>query len=249
MERLQKVIAAAGICSRRKAEEYIVSGKVKVNGVVVTTLGTKVDGNDSIEVDGQLLNGKQEKVTYVFYKPKNVISSVSDEKDRETVLDYFNGLNQRLYPIGRLDYESSGLLLVSNDGELTNLMIHPKYHVGKVYEVTIDGLLSDDDLNLMRKGMEILNDKTGEYEKTAPCKVSVEVIKPDKPLMKLKITLYEGKNRQIRRMIAYFGYNVERLCRVEFGHIKLGLLKPGQFRRLTKDERNSLIKHATVLKK
>lgn len=239
MERLQKVIAQCGICSRRAAEQLIVEGKVKVNGKVVTELGTKVSGDDKIMVNGQLLRGKEDKVTYVFHKPKNVISSVNDEKGRECVGDYFKDCGARVYPIGRLDYESSGILLVSNDGELTNLMLHPKYHVGKVYEVTIDGLLSESDIAQLKKGIP-LDDGV-----TAPCKVSVEVIKPDKPLMKLRITLYEGKNREIRRMMAYFGYNVTRLCRIEFGHVKLTPLRPGEYRRLKVDERKNLIKQAT----
>ena len=228
MERLQKIIAQSGFCSRRKAEEYIVAGRVTINGKVVNELGTKANYTDKIAIDGQLLNAKEEAVTFVFYKPKNVLSSVSDPHGIECISDFFAYEPYRLFPVGRLDYESSGLLLVSNDGEFTNLMIHPKYHVGKVYEVTIDGLLSDNDIMQLKKGIPL------EDGMTAPCKVSVEVVKPDKPLMKLRITLYEGKNREIRRMMAYFGCNVKRLCRVEFGHVGLGRLRPGEYRRLRK---------------
>ena len=238
MERLQKVMAQYGIASRRKAEELIKAGRVKVNGQTITELGTKVNGNDIIEVDGVQYSNMEEKVTYVFYKPRNVIATVLDEKGRTCIADFFRDVPQRLYPVGRLDYDSSGLIFVSNDGEFTQMMIHPKYHIGKVYEVTIDGLLSNDDLDQLRKGIEL------EDGKTAPCKVSVDVVKPDKPLMKLKITLYEGKNRQIRRMIAHFGLNVTRLCRVEFGHVMLKPLKPGEYRRLRKDERKMLVNQA-----
>lgn len=238
MERLQKVMAQYGIASRRKAETLIQQGRVKVNGKTVVELGTKVNGNDVIEVDGVQYTAKEEKVTYVFYKPRNVVATAKDDKGRLCIGDYFKDIPQRVYPVGRLDYDSSGLLFVSNDGEFTQMMIHPKYHIGKVYEVTIDGLLSNDDLDCLRKGLEL------EDGKTAPCKVSVEVIKPDKPLMKLKITLYEGKNRQIRRMIAHFGLNVTRLCRVEFGHIPLKPLRPGEYRRLKKDERKMLVNQA-----
>ena len=238
MERLQKVMAQYGIASRRKAEELILAGRVKVNGQTIIELGTKVSGNDLIEVDGVQYTAKQEKVTYVFYKPRNVVATVHDDKGRICIADYFKDIPQRVYPVGRLDYDSSGLLFVSNDGEFTQMMIHPKYHIGKVYEVTIDGLLSNDDLDQLRKGIEL------EDGKTAPCKVVVDVLKPDKPLMKLKITLYEGKNRQIRRMIAHFGLNVTRLCRVEFGHIGLKPLRPGEYRRLKKDERKMLVNQA-----
>lgn len=238
MERLQKVMAQFGIASRRKAEEMIQQGRVKVNGQTITEMGYKVSGNDTIEVDGVTYTNKEEKVTYVFYKPRNVVATVKDEKGRPCVADYFRDVPQRLYPVGRLDYDSSGLLFMSNDGEFTQMMIHPKYHIGKVYEVTIDGLLSEDDLTKLRKGIEL------EDGKTAPCKVSVDVIKPDKPLMKLKITLYEGKNREIRRMIAYFGLNVTRLCRVEFGHVPLKPLRPGEYRRLRKEEKKMLVNQA-----
>lgn len=238
MERLQKIIAQSGYCSRRKAEEFIEQGRVSVNGTIVTELGTKANYTDKIAIDGQLIKAKEEAVTFVFHKPKNVLSTVSDTHGRECIADCFKYEPYRLFPVGRLDYESSGLILVSNDGEFTNLMIHPKYHIGKVYEVTIDGLLSDQDILQLKKGIPL------EDGITAPCKVNVEVIKPDKPLMKLRITLYEGKNREIRRMMAYFGCNVKRLCRVEFGHIGLGRLKPGEYRRLRKEEKASLIKQA-----
>ena len=149
MERLQKVIARSGICSRRKAEELILEGKVYVNGELCTTLGTKVSGNDEIEVDGKLLEF-EDKVYYVINKPKGCICSSNDDRDRRTVLDYLD-IPQRVYTVGRLDYDTSGVLLLTNDGDFCNQMIHPRYHLPKTYLVNLQGTLTQDDIRLFKK--------------------------------------------------------------------------------------------------
>ena len=159
MERLQKTIAKAGIASRRKAEELIVSGKVKVNGVVVTELGTQVSPDDDISVNGVVLK-KEEKVYYLLNKPRRVISSVSDEKGRETVLAYLSDVKERIYPVGRLDYDTSGILLLTNDGDFANAMMHPSSHLPKTYEVAVNGVLTDDMLNRLAKGIMLSDGKT-----------------------------------------------------------------------------------------
>lgn len=165
MERLQKVIAQAGICSRRKAEELILDGKVKVNGKVCDVLGTKVSNQDSIEVNGNMIS-KEEKVYYIMNKPKGCLCTSSDDKGRKTVLDYMPQ-NQRIFSVGRLDYDTSGVLLLTNDGEFCNHMIHPRYHLEKTYVVNLQGILSDDDIKQLRRGLKT---KTEKYQ---PAKVFV----------------------------------------------------------------------------
>ena len=189
MERLQKIIAASGICSRRKAEQLILDGNVSVNGKVITELGYKATFSDNILVNGKALK-KEEKVVYLFNKPKNVISSTKDEKGRETVLDYIDE-PFRLYPLGRLDYDSTGLLLLTNDGALTQSILHPKFEIEKVYEVTINKILTIDIIKKLEKGVKIDN------YKSAPCKIKVKARNENKNTMHLLVTIHEGKNREI----------------------------------------------------
>lgn len=224
MERLQKIIANSGICSRRKAEELIIAGKVSVNGAVVSELGFKADFSDDIKVDGYSIN-KEEKVVYLLNKPKNVISSVSDDKGRVTVIDLIDS-KYRLYPIGRLDYDSSGLILLSNDGELTQKLIHPKYEVEKVYEVTIDGLIKDNEIKKLSNGVRIDNYVTS--------KAKINLIRQNKNKYTsfLEVTIHEGKNREIRKMFQSVGYKVVKLHRIKEANIELGNLKSGEYRRL-----------------
>lgn len=224
MERLQKVMAQAGVCSRRKAEEYIKEGKVKVNGEVCTTLGTKVSGNDFIEVNGQVLS-REEKVYYVFHKPKGCVCTVKDDKGRKTVMDYMPE-GQRIYPVGRLDYDTSGILLMTNDGEFTNQMTHPRYHLPKKYVVNLQGILEKEDVKKLRKG----------FNGYQPAKIYFLDTDITRNRMRFELTIYEGKNHQVKNMMKDLGYEVRRLHRKEFGCITADDMKPGEYRRLKPHE-------------
>ena len=195
-----------------------------MNGETVTELGRKAKGDEEIRVDGQLLP-HEEKVVFLLHKPKNVISSVSDEKGRKTVADLIDS-EYRLYPVGRLDFSSSGLLLMTNDGQLMQEIIHPRYQIDKTYLVTIDGLIKEDEIRKLQEGIDI------EGKKTAPC--SVELVKKNehKQTTELQMTIHEGRNRQIRKMMESLGYGVIRLHRIKEACIELGDLKAGEYRRL-----------------
>ena len=224
MERLQKIIAESGYCSRRKAEELISEGHVSVNGFAVTELGFKANVNDDIRIDGKPIQ-KEEKVVYLLNKPKNVISSASDDRGRTTVIDLID-TNYRLYPMGRLDFDSSGLILLSNDGELMQKLIHPKFEVEKVYEVTIDGLIKQNQIEKLERGVRIDN-----YV-SAPAKIRLLKQNDNKYTSFLNVTIHEGRNREIRKMFATQGYKVIKLHRIKEANIELGNLKSGEYRRL-----------------
>ena len=235
MERLQKIIAESGYCSRRKAEQLIVNGSVSVNGLVVNELGFKASFDDDIKINGISIK-KEEKVVYIMNKPKNVISSVSDDKGRICVVDLIES-DYRLYPLGRLDYDSTGLLLLSNDGELMQKLIHPKYNVEKTYEVTIDGLIKGDEIKKLENGVKIDN--------YISSKASIKLIKQNtnKYTSFLTVTIHEGKNREVRKMFASLGYKVIKLHRIKEANIELGNLKNGEYRRLKPYEFISLKKY------
>ena len=235
MDRLQKILAEAGVASRRKSEELILAGRVKVNGQIINTLGFKASFDDEILVDDKPIK-KEETVVFIFNKPKNVISSCKDEKGRSTILDYFNE-PYRLYPLGRLDYDSSGLLLVTNDGELTQKILHPKYEVEKLYEVTIDKIISDDALKKLSNGVVINN------YKTAPCSIEVIRTNTNKKTMTVHMVLHEGKNREIRRMFETIGVKVIKLHRLMEAGIELKDLRSGEYRRLKPFELAKLKKY------
>ena len=223
MERLQKAIAASGYTSRRKAEDLIRAGRVKVNGEVVSELGFKVKKGDLIEVDNQVLEGEN-KVYYMFYKPKGCICSLCYEFGRMTVVDFFKDVNERIYPVGRLDYDTTGVLLMSNDGEFANLMMHPSSHLEKVYEVTIDGLITGETLHQLEKGIYL------EGVKTLPCKIKVTGKDMEHKTTMLMIKLVEGKNRQVKKMFETVGHKVKRLHRSQVGTVNLKGLRPGEYR-------------------
>lgn len=229
MERLQKAIATSGYTSRRKAEDLIREGRVKVNGEVISEMGFKVKKGDLIMIDGKVLEGEN-KVYYVFYKPKSCICSLSDELGRKTVIDYFEDIKERIYPVGRLDYDTTGLLLMSNDGEFANLMMHPSSHLEKVYEVTVSGLVNGDTLHKLEKGIYL------EGVKTLPCKIRVVGKDMEHQTTMLIIKLMEGKNRQVKKMFESMGHKVKRLHRQQIGHINLKGLKPGEYRILKPQE-------------
>lgn len=229
MERLQKVIANSGFCSRRKAENLIVEGKVKVNDEIVTKLGTTVDENAIIEVDGKRINF-EEKVYYILNKPRNCVSTVKDDRGRPTVMDYIRNVDKRVYPIGRLDFDTTGVLLFTNDGDLTNKLTHPKNEIDKVYIASVAGKVDENRLETLRNGINIEDYKTS--------KASVDFLKynskQNRSIISLKI--HEGKNRQIKKMFEAIGYEVIKLNRESFGGIVANGLKEGQFRKLTIDE-------------
>jgi 23S rRNA pseudouridine2605 synthase len=230
MERLQKVLAEAGIASRRKCEEIITAGRVQVNDKTVTTLGVKVDpANDVIKVDGRPI-GQQKKIVVLLHKPKGVITSVSDPGGRKVVTDFLPGIKERVYPVGRLDYDTEGLLLLTNDGELAQLLTHPKYHVPRTYHATVKGVPHGSLLDKLREGVQL------EDGVTSPADVEYLDINPEKNETVITITIYEGRNRQVRRMFEAIKHPVIRLKRVEFGPIRLNGVPRGKYRHLTQDE-------------
>lgn len=226
LERLQKVIAQSGITSRRKAEQMITEGKVKVNHKTITQLGTKVSKDDLVEVDGVPLD-KEEPVYYMLYKPREVISSVSDDKGRKVVLDYLPGISKRIFPIGRLDYHTSGLLLLTNDGEFSHLLMHPKHGIEKVYVAKIKGIPSKSELAQLRKGVK------ADQDILKAVRHKVLSVDKNKQTMILEITLVEGRNRHIRRMMEQLGYPIMKLSREQYGPLTLKGLQSGEFRTLT----------------
>lgn len=234
--RLNKYLSSIGIASRRKVEEMILQGRIKVNGDLVKDLGRKVDPQkDEILVDGQTIHGRIKFVYLVLNKPKGIVSTVSDELDRKTVLDLVD-TETRVYPVGRLDQDSSGLILLTNDGELTQKLTHPKFHISKSYEVLLQGKVDEWQLNKLKNGVVL---KDG---KTAPADVKILKEKDNRTL--LEITIYEGKNRQIRRMCAAIQLQLLELKRTAIGPIKLGILEVGKYRELTSDE-IKLLKEST----
>ncbi|MBO0468234.1 rRNA pseudouridine synthase [Enterococcus plantarum] len=229
MERLQKVIAHAGIASRRKAEEYIVNGRVKVNGKIIRELGTQVGKNDKVEVDDVPIY-KEEYGYYLFYKPKGVISAVSDDKGRKVVTDFFSHIKERIYPVGRLDYDTSGLLLLTNDGEFSQRLTHPSHEIDKVYVAKVKGLAKKHDLLPLTKGMKI------EGYKTAPAAFEIISVDLKTNTSIVELTIHEGRNHQVKKMLQAVGYPVQKLKREKYGDLTLKGLRPGEYRNLNKKE-------------
>lgn len=222
MERLQKIIAKAGIASRRKAEELIKAGRVQVDGVTVTEMGFIVKKGSVVTYDGKKVDGEN-KVYYLLNKPMKVLSSVSDDRGRPTVTDLIP-CNERIYPVGRLDYDTTGVLLLTNDGDFSNELTHPRYHLKKLYEVKINGILTVEQIKALEKG--ILLDGV----MTLPAKVTITHKNLAKHESEFTIVIMEGKNRQIKRMVESFGLTVTRLHRSRFGFIEVKDLKPGEYR-------------------
>jgi len=238
-ERLQKIIAAAGVASRRKAEELISSGLVQVNGKTVTELGTKADlEHDHIRVNGKLLHGTQRPTYLVLNKPKGYVTTAHDPEGRPTVMNLVRGVGSRVYPVGRLDYASEGLILMTNDGDLAHKLMKAASHVPKTYVVKVSGKPLEEAIEKLRKGVSIPTDG-GKRVRTSPAKIRI-VKESDNPWY--EVTLIEGRNRQIRRMFEEVGHHVEKIKRVKYGPLALDV-PPGEFRRLTLEEITRL-KHA-----
>lgn len=232
--RLQKYLADAGIASRRKCEELIAAGRVTVNGVIAA-LGAVVMEGDEVLLDGKPVAPAEEKVIIVFNKPKNVICSNADDEDRVKVTDYFTSLPYRLYTVGRLDYDSEGLILVTNDGELANRLMHPRYGAKKTYRVLCSGWLTPEDKRRLRNGIQL------EDGMTSPAELRIIRERPDEKT-ELLLTIHEGKNRQVRRMLAAVGHDTLRLQRVAIGSFELGNLKSGEWRFVKEEELDKLVK-------
>jgi len=229
MERLQKLIAQTGFCSRRKAEEYIEKGLVKVNGNIVREMGFKASMSDSIVVNGTPLNNKEDKVYFLLNKPRGIIASAFDDKKRKTVVDLIN-CDKRIYPVGRLDYDTTGLIILTNDGELTNLLIHPSNEIEKLYIAKIEGIPNKGDLLTLKNGVFI------DGRKTSKCKVKMKKIDKKNNNSLIEIILHEGRNHQVKKMFEAIGYKVLKLKREKFGFLDLNGLKSGEYRQLSVHE-------------
>ena len=228
-ERLQKVIAHAGIVSRREAERFITEGRVAVNGSIVTQLGTKVDPTrDKINVDGRLVKSFPGKVYVLMNKPAGYVSTLKDPQERPVVTDLLDRINTRVFPVGRLDYDAEGVLLLTNDGELAHRLQHPRYGISRTYEVKVKDVPANSQLSRLRKGVRL------EDGITLPAKA--KFLKKTTKNCWLKITLYEGKNRQVKRMCAAVGHPVLKIKRVSLGPLSLGDVSRGKYRHLTQDE-------------
>ena len=227
-ERLQKIISRAGIASRRAAEEIILGGRVRVNGRIVDELGAKADPrHDRIEVDGQRLVA-EDLYYIVLHKPRNVVSTLRDPEGRPTVADYVRGVPARVYPVGRLDFATSGVLLLTNDGEFANALLHPRGGVPKTYVLKVQGEMSDNDVEPWRRGVRL------DDGMTLPADARILRLEGDKTW--LEVTLREGRNQQIRRMGDATGWRVMRLARMSFAGVTAEALRPGEWRPLTRDE-------------
>lgn len=226
--RLQKYMAECGVASRRRAEEMILEGKVSVNGVVISQMGVQVEDGDEVRVEGKLIRPEAQKRYVMYHKPAGEVTTVSDPEGRAAVLDHFRDYPARLYPVGRLDYDSEGLLLLTNDGALTERMLHPSHLVEKTYLARVTGQVSMDSVRQLRAGV-MLDD-----HKTAPAKV--RIIKEETFATVVLVTIHEGRNRQVRRMFEALGHRVLQLRRVKFGPLELGDLPRGQWRELTAEE-------------
>lgn len=226
--RINKYIAASGVCSRRKADELIQNGNVKVNGVTLKEPGYDVVQGDVVEVNGRTLAVEEKKVYIALNKPLGYVTTVADDKDRLTVMDLVGDIDARIFPVGRLDYNTSGLLLMTNDGDFAYRVSHPKHELGKTYRAKVAGVLSNEKCAKLRNGVDIGGFVTS--------KAKVSIVKGAPRTTVVDITIHEGKNRQVRKMFKAVGNNVQELERIAIGDIKLGRLAVGHYRKLTKEE-------------
>lgn len=241
MIRLQKKIADSGFCSRRKAEEYIINNKVFVNGNLVNELGTKIDEKDEIVVDGNAIT-YQDKEYYVFYKPRGVICSTNDDKGRKTVLDFFES-NKRLYPVGRLDYDTTGIIFLTNDGDFTNMILHPKNNIPKVYIAKLEGIIDGYSIKKIKSGVLIDNIKV------IPDRVKLKSADKKSNTCIVEIIIHDGKNHEVKRIFESVNHNVIKLKRESIGFIDLTGLKSGEYRKLTSKEIKQLYAYTNDIKR
>lgn len=236
MERLQKVIANSGYCSRRKAEELIVNGKVKVNGEVITELGVKVSSDDAISIDNKALKIEEDKVYFLLNKPRGVVSTSSDDKGRKTVVDLID-TDKRIYPVGRLDYDTTGLLLLTNDGSLANLLMHPKNGIPKKYVAKLNKFFEISDLKRLEKGIMI------DGVMCVPTRVKIKTNNREKDFSIVEVIIVEGRNHIIKRLFMELGYLVDKLSRIEYSFLNLDGLKSGEYRMLSIKEVRKLYEY------
>lgn len=237
-KRLQKIFSEMGIASRRKAEELITEGRVTVNGRIAT-LGTKADPvKDHIKIDGKLLLRSEPKVYIVLNKPKNVVTSLYDPEGRLTVKDFLKGVKYRVYPVGRLDYDSEGLLLLTNDGDFAHAVLHPSKKISKTYLIKVKGLPEEKEIDKLRTGVKLIDGIT------SPAKV--RMIRTTENNCWLEMTIYEGRKRQIRRMLDRIGHPVLKLKRIKINGIELGKIETGGYRYLTPEEVNKMKKEVVL---
>ncbi|WP_447986736.1 pseudouridine synthase [Nitrospira sp. Nam74] len=231
--RLQKVIAASGLASRRKAEEWIAQGRVTINGKIVRELGTRIDPErDHVKVDGRHIKGVEPYAYLLLNKPKGIVSTLNDPEGRPTIENLLHGVTLRVFPVGRLDFDTEGLMLLTNHGELAQALLHPRYHVAKVYLAKVKGVLNDEEISQLARGVKL------EDGMTAPA--MVKKVRKAEENSWLEVTIYEGRKHQIKRMFEVVGHPVLKLKRIKFGPLALGDLLPGEFRYLTDREANTL---------
>lgn len=234
--RLQKYLAQCAVASRRASEEIIKSGRVSVNGKTVSELGVKVSGGDTVCVDGKVIKPESKKVYIMLNKPVGYMSTVNDDQGRATVMDLIGDISTRVYPVGRLDYNTEGLLLMSNDGDFTYKVTHPKHKLDKIYEVLVTGKPCNNAISILERGVII------DHRRTSPA--TVDVAESTKGSALLRITIHEGRNRQVRKMCAAVGFNVRALRRVSEGGLNLGNLPIGKWRHLTEAEIKVILRNA-----
>ena len=230
--RLQKYIAECGVCSRRYAEGMIARGEVFVNGTVVTQMGTQVEEGDEVRVNGKVIALQTKKMYIIYHKPAGEVTTAKDPEGRATVLDRFTDLPIRLYPVGRLDYDSEGLLLLTNDGDLADKMMHPSNEVNKGYLARVDGAVSNEEVRQLQAGVEIDGRRTA--------RAKVRVVRQETFATSVLVTIHEGRNRQVRKMFEAVGHRVLQLRRVTFGALQLGDLRRGEWRELQEEEIQAL---------
>jgi len=235
MERLQKVIANSGYCSRRKAEELISSGQVYVNGGMVTELGTKVSGNETIVVEGVTLSKDTRKEYYLLNKPRGYICSLKDDKGRKVVTELIN-TKERIYPVGRLDYDTTGVLLLTNDGEFANILMHPSNEVEKTYLAIIEGIMTTEEIYKLKEGVVI------DGIKVTPKRLKIKKKDLEKNKSKVEITIVEGRNHIVKKMFEAIGHPVNKLTRERLAFLDVKGLQSGEYRYLTNDEVKQLMK-------
>lgn len=226
--RINKYIAQSGFCSRRKADELVANGNVKINGAVMREPGFDVTEEDKVEVNGTLIGGQEKKVYFLLNKPVGYITTVTDDKERPTVMDLVSDIDERIFPVGRLDYNTSGMLLMTNDGDFAYRVSHPKHELTKTYRARVAGVLSNEKCARLRKGVDIGGFVTS--------RARVEIVKGLQRSTVVDISIHEGKNRQVRKMFKAVGNNVQELQRIAIGDIHLGRLKEGYYRKLTREE-------------
>ncbi len=237
-QRIQKIIAEMGIASRRKAEEMIIDGRVTVNGKIAE-IGMKADPfMDHIKVDGKLLVKPEKKVYFIFNKPRGVVTSLSDPEGRPTVHDFLKGIRQRVFPVGRLDYDSEGMLLLTNDGEFAHAVLHPSKKISKTYLVKVKGVLEEQDIEKLKTGIRL--------DRTVTAPAHVRRLRKTENNSWIEMTIYEGKKRQIRRMLERVGHPVMRLMRIRIDGLDMGELKPGAYRKMTSEEMKKITKELNI---